>query len=105
MGLTSPDAVTVWRSSGFTSSLTVVTSATSLRLANTLMIMISASTTTADTAIIIFFFRVKAINSSFAQGVKSLVCYGLIILHKNGLMRKPSLVRVTLTSENGKQFQ
>src|ERR1044072_3192518 len=62
IGRTSPEAVTVERSSGLTSSLTVVTSGVSVRLANTAPMMIKASSKTTDTMIMIFFFRLRAIS-------------------------------------------
>src|SRR5215218_9654525 len=61
MGRTSPDAVTVCFSSGLTSSFTVTTSGSSLRVATTLMTTTMASTTATTTPIMIFFLRLNAI--------------------------------------------
>src|SRR6185503_20043323 len=73
MGRTSPDAVTVCFSSGLTSSFTVTTSGSSLRVATTLMTTTAASTTATTTPIIIFFLRLNAILSFlFAGGLQNL---------------------------------
>src|SRR6476620_9421204 len=104
MGLTSPEAVTVCRSSGFTSILTVVTSASSLRLANTLMIITSASTATAATAIMIFFFFVKAITCSLIGGLNFCKFFQSIDFARKLAGFETNLIRVTLTSKNRKQF-
>jgi hypothetical protein len=66
-----------------------VTSGSSVRLAKTLMMMISANRATAETPMIIFFFRVKAITSSFVQGI-SLTATKLSILHKKAQNSKSS---------------
>src|SRR6185369_5855109 len=68
MGRTSPDAVTVCFSSGRTSSFTVTTSGSSLRVATTLMTTTAASTTATTTPIIIFFLRLNAILSFLFVG-------------------------------------
>src|SRR6185503_19893669 len=104
MGLTSPEAVTVCRSSGLISNLTVVTSASSLRLANTLIMITSASTATAATAIMIFFFFVKAIAFP-CSGVKLLKVSQSIDFARKYPAFETILIRVTLTSKNRKQFQ
>ncbi len=62
MGRTSPEAVTVDFSSGRTSTLTTVTSASSLPRAKMLMTTTSPRRATAETAIMIFFFRLRAIG-------------------------------------------
>src|SRR6476646_5674588 len=104
MGLTSPEAVTVCRSSGFTSNLTVVTSASSLRLANTLIIITSASTATAATAIMIFFFFVKAITCSLIGGLNFSKFFQSIDFARKLAGFETNLIRVTVTSKNRKQF-
>src|SRR6185503_15817102 len=68
IGRTSPDAVTVCFSSGLTSSFTVTTSGSSLRVATTLMTTTASTTTATTTPIIIFFLRLNAILSFLLPG-------------------------------------
>src|SRR5215217_3000331 len=68
MGCISPDAVTVCLSSGLTSSFTVTTSGSSLRVATTLMTTTRAITTATTAPIMIFFLRLNAILSFLFAG-------------------------------------
>jgi hypothetical protein len=63
MGRTSPEAVTVDLSSARVSTLTTVTSGWSVPRANTLMMTMRPRTATAETAMIIFFLRLRAMTS------------------------------------------